>query len=193
MRILLLFAHPVETSFQAALHRATVEALQRAGHEIDDCDLYAEGFNPVLSREERINYHDASVCRKPVERYVERLLAAEALVLHFPVWNFGYPAILKGFFDRVFLPGVTFDLRDGRIFPLLNRIRRVAAVSTYGGTRLRAMLAGDPPRKAVTRVLRAQVGVATPITYLACYDMNRATEASCQRFLARVSRTMARF
>jgi putative NADPH-quinone reductase len=193
MRVFVLFAHPVETSFQAALHRATLEALRQAGHEVDDCDLYAEGFNPVLSREERINYHDASVCRKPVERYVERLLAAEALVLHFPVWNFGYPAILKGFFDRVFLPGVTFDLRDGRIFPLLNRIRRVAAVSTYGGTRLRAMLAGDPPRKAVTRVLRAQVGVATPITYLACYDMNRATEASCQRFLARVSRTMARF
>jgi putative NADPH-quinone reductase len=193
MRILLLFAHPVETSFQAALHRATVEALQRAGHEIDDCDLYAEGFNPVLSREERINYHDASVCRKPVERYVERLLAAEALVLHFPVWNFGYPAILKGFFDRVFLPGVTFDLKDGRIFPLLNGIRKVAAVSTYGGTRLRAMLAGDPPRKAVTRVLRAQVGLTTPISYLACYDMNRATEASCQRFLARVSQTMARF
>ena len=55
------------------------------------------------------------------------------------------------------------------------------------------MLAGDPPRKAVTRVLRAQVGVATPITYLACYDMNRATEASCQRFLVRVSHMMARF
>jgi putative NADPH-quinone reductase len=114
-------------------------------------------------------------------------------VLHFPVWNFGYPAILKGFFDRVFLPGVTFDLKDGRIFPLLTGIRRVAAVSTYGGTRLRAMLAGDPPRKAVTRVLRAQVGLTTPISYLACYDMNRATEASCQRFLARVSQTMARF
>ena len=193
MRVLVLFAHPVETSFQAALHRAAIEALRQAGHEVDDCDLYAEGFNPVLSREERINYHDASVCRKPVERYVERLLAAEGLVLNFPVWNFGYPAILKGFFDRVFLPGVTFDLKDGRIFPLLNRIRRVAAVSTYGGTRLRAMLAGDPPRKAVTRVLLAQVGVATPITYLACYDMNRATEASCARFLARVSQTMSRF
>ena len=193
MRILVLFAHPVETSFQAALHGATVETLGRGGHEVDDCDLYAEGFNPVLSREERINYHDASVCRKPVEAYVERLLAAEALVLHFPVWNFGYPAILKGFFDRVFLPGVTFDLKDGRVLPRLTRIRRVAAISTYGGTRLRAMLAGDPPRKAVTRVLRAQVGLATPITYLACYDMDHATDTSCERFLARVSQTMSRF
>jgi putative NADPH-quinone reductase len=193
MRVFVLFAHPVETSFQAALHRATIEALEQAGHHVDDCDLYAEGFNPVLSREERLNYHDADVCRKPVERYVERLLAAEALVLNFPVWNFGYPAILKGFFDRVFLPGVSFDLMDGRVVPRLTRIRKVAAVCTYGGTRLRAVLAGDPPRKAVTRVLRAQVGLGTPITYVAYYDMNRATDATCARFLARVSRTMARF
>jgi putative NADPH-quinone reductase len=193
MRVLVLFAHPVETSFQAALHRATVEALRKAGHEVDDCDLYAEGFNPVLSREERMNYHDTEACRKPVERYVERVLAAEGLVLNFPVWNFGYPAILKGFFDRVFLPGVSFELLDGRVRPCLTHIRKVAAVVTYGGTRLRAMLAGDPPRKAVTRVLRAQVGLTTPMTYLAYYDMNRATPPACQDFLARVSRAMSRF
>jgi hypothetical protein len=55
------------------------------------------------------------------------------------------------------------------------------------------MLAGDPPRKAVTRVLRAQVGVTTPIKYLAYYDMNRATPASCERFLGTVSRALSRF
>ena len=48
--------------------------------------------------------------------YVERLRGAEALVLVFPVWNYGYPAILKGFFDRVFLPGVSFRLVDGEWF-----------------------------------------------------------------------------
>ena len=193
MRVLVLFAHPVETSFQAALHGATVEALRKAGHEVDDCDLYAEGFNPVLSREERLNYHDTDACRKPVEPYVGRVLAAEGLVLNFPVWNFGYPAILKGFFDRVFLPGVSFELADGKVSPKLDNIRKVAAVVTYGGTRLRAMLAGDPPRKAVTRVLRAQVGLTTPMTYLAYYDMNRATPPACRDFLARVSRAMSRF
>ena len=57
----------------------------------------------------------------------------------------------------------------------------------------RAMLAGDPPRKAVKRVLRAQIGLLTPVTYLAHYDMNRATRATCDRFLAKVSRTMSAF
>ena len=55
-----------------------------------------------------------------------RLQAAEALVLCFPVWNFGYPAILKGFFDRVFLPGVSFKMVDGKVRPNLWNIRKLA-------------------------------------------------------------------
>src|SRR5882724_11966161 len=120
MRVLVLFAHPVETSFSAALHRQTVEALTLAGHRVDDCDLNAEGFNPVLTRQERIDYHDLSRNRAYAGPYVDRLLAAEALVLVFPVWNYGYPAILKGFVDKVFLPGVSFDLKaDGGYTPTL--------------------------------------------------------------------------
>src|SRR6185312_4877987 len=131
MRVLVLFAHPVETSFQAALHRAAVGALKDAGHQVDDCDLYAERFDPVLSREERMNYHDVAINRGPVDGYVRRLLDAEALVLVHPVWNYGYPAILKGFFDRVFLPGVSFSLSEkGGYTPTLRKVKRLAAVCT---------------------------------------------------------------
>ena len=133
MRVLLIFCHPVEDSYNAALHRVAKAALERAGHVVDDCDLYAEAFDPVLSRQERIDYHDPASNRAAVAGYVERLLAAEALVLCFPVWNFGLPALLKGFFDRVFLPGVSFDLgADGRIEPRLQHIRKIAAIATYG-------------------------------------------------------------
>jgi NAD(P)H dehydrogenase (quinone) len=193
MRILVLFAHPVETSFNAALHNAIVAALKSAGHAVDDCDLYYEGFDPRLTREERLGYHEVGQNIESVRGYVERLQKAEALVLSFPVWNFGYPAILKGFFDRVFLPGVSFDLLDdGRVRPRLNHIRKLAAVCTYGGSRWRAMLAGDPPRRAVKRVLRGQTGFAS-VTYLARYDMNRATNGTCQAFLDRVTKAMSQF
>ncbi len=74
--------------------------------------------------------------------------AAEALVLSFPVWNYGYPAILKGFFDRVFLPGVSFKLVDGKVRPSLHNIRKVAAVTTYGGSRFRAMPDGRSAAQA---------------------------------------------
>ena len=193
MRVLVLYAHPVETSFNAALHDGIVAALKAAGHEVDDCDLYARGLRSAADAARSGSAITRSGRTSSRSRaYVERLQAAEALVLSFPVWNFGYPAILKGFFDRVFLPGVSFDLLDdGGVRPQLHNIRKLAAVCTYGGSRLRAMLAGDPPRKAVKRVLRAQTGFA-PVTYLARYDMNRATDATCGEFLARVTKTMAR-
>jgi len=94
VRILVLFAHPVETSFGAALHAKLVEVLRARGHKVDDCDLNAEGFDPVMSRQDRIDYHNVAVNRARVAPYVDRLLAAEALVFSFPVWNMGFPAIL---------------------------------------------------------------------------------------------------
>ena len=97
MRVLILYANPVATSFGAALHQQAVKALQAGGHDIDDCDLYAERFDPILSEQERVRYHNIRVNREPVADYADRLLAAEALVLVYPVWNEGFPAILKGF------------------------------------------------------------------------------------------------
>lgn len=186
MRVLVLYAHPDPESFASSLHRTVVETLVAAGHEVDDCDLYAEGFNPVLSREERAGYHDTDTNQKPVADYVARLQRAEALVLSYPVWNFGFPAMLKGFFDRVFLPGVSFKLVDGTVRPALWNIRKLAAVATYGGARSRAFLMGDPPRKVVTRVVRAVCHPAARPLYLTHYDMNRSTDATRAAFIADV-------
>ena len=190
-KALILFAHPCTESFSAALHTTVLDTLTKRGWDIDDCDLNAEGFSPVLTAGERRNYHAVGPNIEPVRAYVDRLQQAEALIMVFPVWNFGFPAILKGFFDRVFLPGVSFRLEDGRVKPNLTHIRKLAAVTTYGGTRLRAIMAGDPPRHVVRR---AVWHVTRPDTmkYLALYDMNRVTFDQRQRYLARVQREMER-
>jgi NAD(P)H dehydrogenase (quinone) len=194
MRVLLVFCHPVETSYQAALHRVARDALGRAGHEVDDLDLYGEGFEPALSRQERIDYHDTAINRVPVEGYVQRLLAAEALAFCFPVWNFGPPAMLKGFFDRVFLPGVAFELDDaGNLTHGLRHIQKLAAITTYGRTRLIAWAVGDPPRRLITRIVRHQIRPGAKALYLALYDMNKSTQAGRERFLAKVDAAMAGF
>ena len=65
-----------------------------------------------MTRQDRIDYHNVGVNRRRVAPYVDRLLAAEAIVFSFPVWNMGFPAILKGFVDKVFLPGVSFTLGE---------------------------------------------------------------------------------
>lgn len=191
-RALVLFAHPCPESFSSALHATVVEQLSR-NWEVDDFDLNAEAFSPVLTKAERHGYHEEPENIEPVRPHVERIRAADALVLVFPVWNFGYPAILKGFFDRVFLPGVSFRLVDGKVRPNLQNIRKLAAVTTYGGTRLRAMMAGDPPRHVVKRHLRYVCHPTTRTKYLALYDMNRATDADRRTFQDRVGREMATF
>ena len=189
-RALVLYAHPCPESFSAALHARTVEALEGRGWEVDDCDLNAEGFDPVLSGAERRGYHDTATNTGAVAGYVERLRAAQALVMVFPVWNFGYPAILKGFLDRVFLPGVSFDLDGPRVRPALTQVRRLAAVTTYGGARSRALLAGDPPRRHFTRSVW-HVCRPERMRYLALYGMNDAPDARRRAFADRVGREMA--
>lgn len=192
MRVLLIHAHPVEESFSAALKAEALRALVAAGHSVEECDLYRLGFDPVLSRDERLAYHDLETNRDPVESYVEQLLRAEAVVLVYPVWNFGFPAILKGYFDRVFLPGVSFRMKDGKVVPNLQHIRRLVAITTYGGSRFRAFLTGDPPRKLVCRVLRALIARTGRMRYLALYDMNRKDAAGRAAFLARVGNELKR-
>ena len=193
MKVLVLYAHPVETSYNAALHRTIVERLTARGHTVDDCDLYAEDFDPRLTRAERLVYHDTEANVASVRGYVERLRRANALVLSFPVWNYGYPAILKGFFDRVFLPGVSFELVDGQARPFLTHIKRVSAVTTYGGSRFRAMLMADPPRKLVMRLMRATARPTIPISYLAHYSMNVSTDRTRKAFMRKVAAHMDAF
>jgi NAD(P)H dehydrogenase (quinone) len=186
VRILMLFAHPVETSFNAAVHAKVVEVL-RAKHKVDDCDLYAEGFDPVMSRQDRIDYHNVAVNRRHVAPYVDRLLGAEALVLSFPVWNMGFPAILKGFIDKVFLPGVSFNLgEDGSHIPCLHNIKRLGVVCTYGGGRVLTIMMGDPPRKFLTRSMRRLCAPGARCDYLAHYDLNHTRAERRAAFLRTV-------
>jgi len=187
LRILVLYAHPVETSFGAAVHAKLVETLRAGGHQVDDCDLNAEGFDPVMSRQDRIEYHDVGVNRSRVGPYVDRLLAAESLVLSYPVWNMGFPAILKGFVDKVFLPGVSFVLKEnGDFTPRLHNVKRLGAVCTYGGKRVHTFLMGDPCRRFVQRSLRAICAPGAPCDYVAHYDMNHTKPERRAAFLKEV-------
>ena len=193
MRVHVLYAHPQPDSLNAQLHQIVVEELTKAGHDVDDLDLYAEGFDPVLSRSDRDGYHDIPANRAAVDSYVARLQAADAVVLCHPVWNFGWPAILKGYLDRVFLPGVSFKLQDGKLGPGLGNIRKLVTVATYGSKRWRAVVLGDPPRKNGTRFLRVVCSPRVKVGYHALYDINNITPAQIEAFKAKIHREMANF
>src|SRR5262245_29761768 len=98
VRVLYVYCHPLEDSFRAAIRREALDGLAQAGHAVDLLDLYAEGFDPVLTAERRRDYHDAARNRANNQAHVDRLMAAEALVVQFPTWSFGPPAMPKGWF-----------------------------------------------------------------------------------------------
>jgi putative NADPH-quinone reductase len=196
MRVLVLYAHPLADSFAAALHQRVVAALRRSGHEVDDCDLYAENFEPVLSAAERRLYNTPTPDLTGIADHVARLRAADALVLCFPTWWYGMPAILKGYFDRVWAQGVAFHLPEGggAILPALTNIEKLWVVTTYGAPWwLIRLVLRDPVRAVILGGLARLCGRGTRTRFLALYDIDAASRARCAAFLARVERAFARF
>lgn len=194
MRVLVVHAHPLKTSYVSALHSRVVETLRASGHEVDDLDLYAEHFDPVLPAEQMRVYVDAARNALTVRSHVERLRTADALALVYPVWFDGLPAILQGYFQRVFLPGVATVIdKRGLFHANLGNIKRMAAVAAYGERASNVKAKQDPPR----RFVRDNIGVLTapgaPFEYLAIYGMDFSTAPRREAFLRRVTRTFGRW
>ena len=108
-------------------------AAGRRSRDIDDCDLYAERFDPILSEQEQVRYHNIKVNREPVADYADRLLAAEALVLVYPVWNEGFSGDFEGLFRPGLHSGVELNVAaDGAPVSNLQKLQKLAPVCTYG-------------------------------------------------------------
>lgn len=197
MRYLVVAAHPLADSFNAALRQAVIEGLTRAGHEIDLLDLYAERFDPVLSAAERTAYFAPAADHTRIERaaldgQIARLRRAEGIVLVYPTWWFGFPAILKGWLDRVWLPGVAFELGGPALRPGLRQVTRLAVVTSYGSPAWYIRLVmRDPARRIVRRGLATLCHPRCRTRFLALYGMDGADERRRRRFLAKVRRRLA--
>jgi len=191
MRILYIYCHPLPESFHAAIRVKALAALRAAGHEVDLLDLYAEKFDPVLTEEGRRYYHDPARNQTGLESYIARLTSADALIVQFPTWCFGMPAMLKGFLDRMFMPGVAFDISDpAQVKPMLGNIKCIVGIVTYGRPRYMALWMGDPPRKIVRRYLRWFTGGSARADYYALYHLNVANEAKRIRFIGKIERRL---
>ncbi|MDO0930523.1 NAD(P)H-dependent oxidoreductase [Streptomyces sp. DG2A-72] len=118
---LIVHAHPEPHSFSTAQMATAAHALRDAGYRVDVLDLYAEAWAPALAREEfgPVDGHFKPQAEQQravkegtldaaVKAHLDRLLAADLLVLSFPLWWFSLPAILKGWVDRVFVMGAVF-------------------------------------------------------------------------------------
>ena len=110
MRVLTILAHPQPGSFNHAIAKAALSALETGGHEIIFHDLYAEGFDPLLSSEE---IPKGAQIDEALARHCRDLGEAEGIIVVHPNWWGMPPAILKGWVDRVVRPGVAYEFLEG--------------------------------------------------------------------------------
>lgn len=193
MNCLLVTAHPLQGSLNARLADRAEATLTGAGHKVIREDLYRSGFSAALTGAERQSYYAPAYDDSGTAAEIARLRAAEALLLCFPTWWFGFPAQLKGWFDRVWAPGVAYDHAEsgGLIRPRLTGLRHVLAVTTLGSPWWVDRLV---MRQPVARVLRT--GILRPCApqarfrMLSLYRAEAMEAGRLARFEARVSQAL---
>lgn len=131
MHALWVLAHPDPQSLNARMCRTGVQALRDEGWEVEVSDLYADDWDPVLVQEGEPD----------VVPEQDKLRRADLLVLQFPLWWYGMPAMLKGWVDRVFEAGFAYDVID----PATGRARKYGDGGLVGKRGLVVVTAGDRP------------------------------------------------
>jgi NAD(P)H dehydrogenase (quinone) len=129
MRVLIVYAHHEPTSFNSSMLDVAKRTLAAGGHEVRVSDLYAMRFDPVSDRrnfttvadperfDQQVEERFAAARRgfaPDVQAEIDKLLWSDLLILQFPVWWMGMPAIMKGWIDRVFALGIAYG--GGRWF-----------------------------------------------------------------------------
>ncbi|WP_040493711.1 NAD(P)H-dependent oxidoreductase [Ilumatobacter nonamiensis] len=194
MHVAVVLAHPNPDGFAHELASRAVAGLSAAGHEVELVDLYGMGFRAAMSAEERSAYHGERPILDPVvQQQVDLVRSVDALVFVYPTWWSGLPAILKGWLERVMVPGVgfRFDERSGKVRPGLTNIDHLIGISTYGSPRWYVRAINDNGRRTLLRALRLACGRRTSCRWFGLYGIDASSPEQRAEFSARVERELS--
>lgn len=196
MRALVVYCHPKPDSFTAAVRDRVLEKLQAVGAETELLDLYAMGFDPTLSANGLDCYLDETCNAQGIEVHVAAVKRCDTLIFVYPTWWYGLPAMLKGWLDRVLLPGVAFAMPHSEndvIQPGLAHIQRLGVFTTCGASWRLTQLVGAPGKRTLLRGVRFLCPRACRTAFAAHYLMDSSTDETRARHLRRVEAKMERF
>ena len=194
MKCLIVTTHPLNDSLCKLLGKQVKNKLVQMGHEVTIEDLYAENFEPALTAPERKSYYGESYDSSNIAEQVSRLQDAEALVLLFPTWWFGFPAMLKGWFDRVWGPGIAYDHASdfGPIKPRLDNLRRVLVVTTLGSPWwVDRLIMWQPVKRIMKFALLGACTKKSKLQFLSLYNSEKLNEQRIVAFKNKIEKTLA--
>lgn len=196
MKALVIYCHPKEESYTAAIRDLIVQKLETAGAEVRVNDLYRRNFHPVLTAHEIDIYFDTDANTGPVAQDVDDVKWCDTIIFVYPTWWYGMPAMLKGWLDRVMVPEVAFhmpkDTGQG-IQPGLTHITRLGVFTTCGASRWLTLFIGAPGKRTLFRGVGLLCAKPLKKAFAAHYLMDSSTKASRKEHLDRVANTMERF
>lgn len=196
MKVLVVHCHPDAVSFVASARDRVLRALDRGGHVVRVTDLYVEGFDPCFDEHDRRTHLQPGTAPE-LQHHADDLRWCDALVLVYPTWWSGQPAMLKGWIDRVWANGVAWSMPtslptgSNRLRPLLRNVRRIVVVTTHGSSKLINSLQGEGGKRVVTRALRSLCSRRCRTTWVAMYGVDTSTAEQRRAFLDRVERRLA--
>ena len=190
-RALVVAATPDD--FGRATTARVVITLKANGWPVDIIDLYEDSFVAAMNEAERHAYHGEQPIIDPaLERHVSLVRSASMLIFVYPTTWVGLPAILKGWFERVLVPGVAFRITDRGIRPELSHVRRVVGISHHDASRARTKVMNDGARRILMRTIRLNASWRCRRTYLGLYSFVGSQAQTQRRFLDKVERKLAR-
>ncbi|MEL7104887.1 MAG: NAD(P)H-dependent oxidoreductase [Pseudomonadota bacterium] len=195
MRALVVYAHPRPESFTAAVRDLVLARLEAHGAEVRLLDLYERQFDPVLTAHELEVYEDEDQNRRPVAEDAAALEWCDTLIFVYPTWWYGLPAMLKGWLDRVMLPGVAFIMPKGAqdtIRPGLQHITRLGVFTTCGASFWLTRFIGAPGRRTLIRGVGLLCARRCRKAFAAHYLMDSSSDTSRAAHLARCRKRVDR-
>jgi putative NADPH-quinone reductase len=192
MRALLVLAHPLSDSLCAHLAHQAIDALRAHGATVDILDLYAEQFQPALTEAERRLHYLTPEPGPDIIALQQRLAAADTLVLVFPTWWFSMPAILKGWFDRVWAPKFAFE-HGTPIKPLLSGLKSCLVITTLGSPWwIDRIVMRQPVKRVLQTGLIFACAPQAKFNMLSFHAVEGVDAARVAGFIGRVRKTIER-
>ncbi|AVX05042.1 NAD(P)H dehydrogenase (quinone) [Maritalea myrionectae] len=191
--VLVISAHPLKDSLCAHLTEQIKARLATRDAMVVHRDLYDQHFDPRLQPEERASFY-TTYDQSRLKEEIAELEAADILILVFPTWWFGFPAILKGWFDRVWAPGVAFDHAEdlSALHPKLDNLKHVIGVTTMGSPWwVDRLILWRPVRRILKTAL---VGVCAPkakFDFIVQYQAEKMDPRKLDRLLHRIQKLLA--
>lgn len=180
MKSLIIFAHPWDGSFNNYILKTTIETLEKKGNTVDVIDLYHDEFDPAMSVSDLRVFSKGEYADQKAENYVRRLQETDEVIFIFPVWWYGMPAMLKGFFDKVLLKGTTYVEDENKQMRGILDIKKSAVFTTANITKGIFEQLGDPIERALIQGIFGMVGIENT-TWIHCPTVH--LEDSRQNFL----------